>query len=91
MNKYTQRRLARIEDNICTQCGVREPIEGKRMCDPCLEVCLERIKLRNDTRSMHGNCRMHNLPVIPGKKSCYKCNILWKSRYDKKLLMRQYV
>jgi ribosomal protein L40E len=80
MNKYTELRWERIDENICTQCGVREPIDGQTYCDPCLEVRLDRLKYLHTTRAQSGFCRLHGRPVDTGTRSCKKCKEIWRMR-----------
>ena len=80
MNFYTQRRHDRVEDHICTQCGKRDAIEGMRLCDPCNEIRLERIKWVKDMRSSLGLCKIHGRPTVEGKKGCLDCLISWALR-----------
>lgn len=80
----------RVEAGICTRCGKRKVLEGKKKCGICLEkeACSQR-RRRFDTKYIREEREKNHLCYYCGKpvdreheRVCQKC---WQNLHDKRL------
>lgn len=65
---------------------VNRPVVSATKCRECLDKASNAMRKRRVSASERGVCCMHpERPVVPGKKSCWECSILYRIK-DARLL-----
>lgn len=84
----------RAEKGICTRCGKRKPIKGKKKCKPCLIYDANKHKKppKEQKKKPEGICYFCNNPVMTGKTICENHFSVFSEngkRNAKKILLEQ--
>lgn len=90
-------RHERMAFGVCVDCGVREPVPGRKRCAECIERRnntdahvkeVERLNQLKESRKANGLCIRCGNPVAPGHRRCEKC-MAYMRDYGKKLRLQE--
>ena len=70
-----KQRRERIEAGLCLRCGIRKPLEGASVCEPCRETRREAEQALYEKRRSSGLCGRCGGEVTAGASTCASCAV----------------
>ena len=77
-------RLQRLAEGRCTRCGANSPIEGRTVCETCIETRRMREREQYAARRSAGRCGKCGVATFEGVSRCAPCAVLDAKRQDRK-------
>ena len=77
-------RLQRLAEGRCTRCGANSPIQGRTVCESCIETRRMREREEYAARRSAGRCGNCGMATFEGVSRCGPCALLDAKRQDRK-------
>ena len=77
-------RLQRLAEGRCTRCGANSPIEGRTVCETCIDTRRMREREQYAARRSAGRCGKCGVATFEGASRCAPCAVLDAKRQDRK-------